>query len=369
LATTAWATGSMSGKDKPASIAFVVAGLGAGGAERVIALLTQAWIQSGREVCVISFDNPADPVYHQFDSRVRLMRLGVPQRGILSSIGRVMRLRAALRRQRPAIVISFLTKINVITLLASIALPVRVVVSERNNPRLQPSHVLWSWLVARLYPRAAGIVIQTESSRSCLPAAVAAAAVVIPNPLARTAVAVEPGAITLSAVGRLEHQKGFDLLLQAVSKVLGRHPGWRLCIWGEGPLRKNLETQIAGLGLTGQVILPGLSDTPGGWLATTGAFVLSSRYEGFPNALGEAMAAGLPVAAFDCDFGPSELIRNNNNGLLIPNGDVDAMAMALDRLLGDAALRRRLGAAARATATGYAPEIVFAKWQAAIQPT
>jgi glycosyltransferase involved in cell wall biosynthesis len=295
-----------------------------------------------------------------------LIRLGAAQRGIWSSIGRVRRLRSTLQRERPGTVISFLTKINVITLLATIGLRLRVVVSERNNPRQQTAHALWPWLLARLYPRADAIVIQTEASRICLPSSVAPHAIVIPNPIAAIGVHSEVDSTIVTAVGRLEYQKGFDLLLQAFALAAPRHPDWRLQIWGEGPLRHELEAAIAALGLANKASLGGLTATPGGWLATAGVFVLSSRYEGFPNALGEAMAAAIPAIAFDCDFGPADMIADNHNGLLVPAGDVVAMAAALDRLLDDAALRRRLGSAAQTAAAQYAPDAIFMRWQAVV---
>jgi glycosyltransferase involved in cell wall biosynthesis len=344
-------------------IAFVVAGLGAGGAERVIALLADRFLAAGRAVTVIAFDHPGDPVYHVFDRRVRLLRLGGRRGGLAAVAGRVRRLRKLLAQEKFGVVFSFLTKINVISLLAAIGLPVAVVACERNNPQRQAAHPVWQQLLHRLYPRAAAIVLQTEASRACLPGAVAARARVIANPIAvPPGIANGPRPQRLVAVGRLEAQKGFDLLLEAFAQVAPRHPQWQLAIWGEGPLRAALEAQLAALGLAGRAALPGLSATPGAWLATTGVFVLSSRYEGFPNALAEAMAAGLPVVAFDCRFGPGELIRNRIGGVLVPEGDVSGLAAALDGVMGDSILQSRLGAAARLAAGAYAPDYIFGMW-------
>lgn len=349
--------------NKPA-IAFVVAGLGAGGAERVIALLASAWVNDGRQVTVIAFDRPDDPVYHAFDDRIRLVRLGIAGGGAAAVARRVARLRAELRRGDFGVVISFLTKVNVVSLLATVGMPVPVIVCERNNPLRQAAHPAWRWLLHKLYPRAARIVIQTEASRSCLPPAVAKRARVIPNPLAAPPVGAMTGHLrVLTAVGRLDEQKGFDLLLSAFAMIAPRHADWHLAIWGEGPRRAELTTMIRSLGLDSRVSLPGLSKLPGAWLATAGAFVLSSRYEGFPNALGEAMAAGLPVIAFDCPFGPGEMIQNGINGLLIADADVEALAAGLDRFLGDGALRARLSGAARSAVIAYDPRNVFAAWR------
>lgn len=350
--------------DNLPAIAFVVAGLGAGGAERVIALLASAFVRSGRSVTVIAFDHDGDPVYHDFDPRVRLLRLGARRGGIIANADRVRRLRAVLRQSDFGVIISFLTKINVVTLLASRGLGIPVIACERNNPRRQVASPIWGMLLDRLYPRAAAIVLQTEASRSCLPEKVARSARIIPNPVTVGDRIASESPPLLAAVGRFESQKGFDLLIEAFGRVAPFHPEWRLAIWGEGPLRGALEAQVRAFGLADRVTLPGLSTTPGGWLESAGAFVLSSRFEGFPNALAEAMAAGLPVAAFDCSFGPSELVQHEVNGLLVKDGDVAALAAALDRLLGDAALRARLGSMARAASVEYAPDRIFEHWQA-----
>lgn len=350
-------------EDKPPAIAFVVAGLGAGGAERVIALLASAFVRDGRSVTVIAFDRDGDPVYHDFDPRVELLRLGGKRGGVLANVARVRHLRAALKHRDFGVVISFLTKINVIALLASHGLGIPVIVSERNNPLRQTASPVWAKLLDRLYPRAAAIVLQTATSRACLPENVAKSARIIPNPVAVDGVIASESPALLAAVGRFESQKGFDLLLEAFGRVAPVHPDWQLAIWGEGPLRGALEAQVGRLGLVDRVTLPGLSAVPGGWLQSAGAFVLSSRFEGFPNALAEAMAAGLPVAAFDCAFGPSELIDNEISGLLVADGDVAGLAAALDRLCGDAPLRVRLGVAAKAAATEYAPARIFERWR------
>ena len=105
----------------------------------------------------------------------------------------------------------------------------------------------------------------------------------------------------------------------------------------------------------------------GGWAEGASAFVLSSRYEGFANVLGEAMALGLPAIAFDCDFGPSELVHDGEDGLLVPAGDVAALADGLDRLLGDAPLRARLGAAARPAMRALDPKRIAGQWDAVIE--
>jgi glycosyltransferase involved in cell wall biosynthesis len=355
----------------PARIVFVIAGLGAGGAERVISLIAGAWVAQGRQVSVIAFDDPATPTFHRFDPRVRLVRLAIPPvagwRGAFTSLRRLIALRRALRESRAELAISFLTKINVLSLLASLGAPHRLIVSERNNPERQQLNPLWRVLLRRLEWRADGLVMQTRASLACIGRAAVARAQVISNPVKLAPPATGGRRPTLVAVGRLTHQKGFDLLIEAFARVADRHPDWTLLIWGEGEARATLEAQVAALGLAERVSLPGTSRSIEDWVCGAGAFVLSSRYEGFSNVLIEAMAAGLAVASFDCAYGPGEIITPDIDGLLVPDRDVAALAAAIDRLMADPALRARLGAAARAIGERYALPAIVAQWEAAAE--
>lgn len=335
-------------------VAFVLAALDAGGAERVVDLLSRAVLARGWEVTVITFDRPTDRIFHRYEERVRFRRLALPNaaRGparLLLMIRRVRALRQLLRAERFDVAVSFLTKINVLALLARIGTTTPMIVSERNNPLRQRSNAVWRILLDRLYPTAAAIVMQTEGSKRCLPPEQRARALVIPNPVpAPPAQSRSPAPPTIVAVGRLNEQKGFDLLLSAFAAIAGELPDWRLMIFGEGPERAALASRIDRLGLAGRASLPGLSTAPAGWIAACDIFVSSSRYEGFPNALAEAMRAGLPAVAFDCDFGPADLITDDVDGLLVPPENVPALAAALLRLATDKALCDRLGASAAA---------------------
>lgn len=349
-------------------IVFILAALDAGGAERIIDLVSRAALAQGWDVTIVTFDRPTDPVFHQYDARVRLRRLALPVAAkgpsrIVLMMRRIWALRKLLRKERFDVAVSFLTKVNVLALLARIGTGTPMIVSERNNPLRQRSHFVWKLLLDRLYPTATAIVMLTERSKICLPHAQRVRALVIPNPMLAPRAApriVSPP--TLVAVGRLTEQKGFDMLLNAFAEIADEVPNWRLKIFGEGPDRAALERQIERLGLGSRAFLPGASATPGDWVAAADAFVLSSRYEGFANVLAEAMGSGLPVAAFDCDFGPADMITDNVDGLLVPPEDTAALAAALRRLMTDAALRQRLGAAAVAGAVRFDARQVNKSW-------
>ena len=171
---------------------------------------------------------------------------------------------------------------------------------------------------------------------------------------ARAAEAVSdlPNMPVIVAAGRLVHQKGFDLLIRAFA---GKLPGREiaLVILGEGPDRAALQQLAERLGVEKRVRLMGFRANPWSYFARAAAFVCSSRWEGFGNVIIEAMACGTPVIATDCDFGPREIVRHDDSGLLVPAGNVDALGDAMRSLVDDRSLAARLAEAARRRACDF----------------
>ena len=347
-------------------IAFVTSGLGAGGAEQVIAQLAEDALAHGHRVDVIAFDAPDARVYHRFPAGVHLVRLGKGS-GLAGTISRILALRRHLVGTRPQLVVSFLTKINLVAALAVLGTEARLVCAERNNPERQGAQPLWNRLLTRAYLRADAIVCQTDAVRRCFAASLHNRLVTIPNPVPVPQASTTANDLpVVCAVGRLTRQKGFDRLIAAFAAIAHKVPQWRLEIWGEGQERRALEQQIAESRMEGRIVLRGLSETPRGWIAEAGIFVLASRYEGFPNALAEAMAAGIPVIATSCDFGPGEMIEQGRSGVLVDcrEGEPDeaGLAAALVGLIGDPALRESLGSGAARAMQRYRAEQVLASW-------
>ncbi|MEJ2374255.1 MAG: glycosyltransferase [Pseudolabrys sp.] len=150
----------------------------------------------------------------------------------------------------------------------------------------------------------------------------------------------------LVAVGRLIRQKGFDLLLRALARCEGAGKSARLVIVGEGPERPALEALARELSIAERVLMAGFAADPTAWYAHGDLFVLPSRWEGFGHVIVEAMACGLPVIAFDCPYGPADILAGSESGVLVPPGEAAALAAALDRMLGDPQHRAQLAAAA-----------------------
>lgn len=170
-------------------------------------------------------------------------------------------------------------------------------------------------------------------------------------------------ATTVLAAGRLNRQKGFDLLLRAFARIAPDHPEWRLRICGQGGDREELARLAAREGLAGIAELPGPRDL-GEEMAQASIFVLSSRSEGFPLVLLEAMSMGMAVVSFDCPTGPRDIVENERNGLLVPARDVEALADAVARMMEDGELRRRCAAAALETVQEYTVDAVGRRWEA-----
>ena len=354
-------------------IALVITALGAGGAERILLGMAHGGAAEGAAGTLITFEPPGTKPYYRVDPRVELRQLDLEAvrrprwRAAWQSVERIIALRRALRACQPDVAIAFLAKVNVISVLATRGLRLPLIVSERNNPQRQRFNPVWVWLRHRLYTRADGFVTPSEGVMRCFPRRLRARGKVIPNPVELPAsVPARAASRKLVAVGRLVHQKGFDLLLQAFARIAPAHPEWRLVIWGEGPERDTLKELREKLGLRRRVDLPGLTGRPGQWTDDAGLFVLSSRFESFGNVITEAMASALPVVAFDCPWGPREILRDQVEGVLVPQGDVAALAATLDRLLGDPARRAALGAAARQGARRFDRARVMTAWQEAI---
>ncbi|WP_440658323.1 glycosyltransferase family 4 protein [Ensifer adhaerens] len=352
-----------------ARITIIVSALGAGGTEHVVSLVASHWARLGCAVTVITLEAPASEPYYKFDPRVAIERLDVPVQKASKLqaawlvIRRLHRLRSVIRDSRPDFVLSFLTRTNVLTLLATRGLRFPVIVSERNNPAVQPFGPLWKWLQLRLYPRAFALVTMTKGALDYFSPEIRRLGRVIPNAINLPAGwENRRGNKMLTAVGRLTRQKGFDLLLEAFARIADTHPDWKLVIWGEGEARTELEAQRDALGLRDRVEMPGLTAKPGLWLETAEAFVLSSRYEGWGIVLLEAMAAGLPVVSFACDWGPTDMIADGEDGILVPNGDIAALADALSNLMADEALRARLAANAEANVRRYDAAHILSQW-------
>lgn len=348
-------------------IVLVQAGLSAGGAEKIVNLLAGHFAGKGHQVTVLSLAGMPDHSYFTYGSEIRVESFqtgNTNNRGLSARLANIRWLRGKFREIRPDLVISFLTKVNLFASIAARSAGVPVIVSERNNPNLQHAKSPWRFANRITGLLANRMVMQTRQAADSLPQYSRRRAVVIANPHtywgSTPVLPQDPPAFV--ATGRLDRQKGFDMLLDAFGQVAAAVPEAMLTIFGDGPEKQNLSDQVNRMGLEGCVQLAGRTEKPGDWIKSGNLFVLSSRFEGFPNVLVEAMSAGFAVVAFDCAWGPGELVSDRSNGLLVENASVEKLAEAMKELATDADLRARLSSLAPQAVESLSQDAIFAKW-------
>jgi GalNAc-alpha-(1->4)-GalNAc-alpha-(1->3)-diNAcBac-PP-undecaprenol alpha-1,4-N-acetyl-D-galactosaminyltransferase len=358
---------------------LIIYSLSSGGAERVMSRMANYWAANGWEITLLTFDHGSEPSFYDLDDRVQHLPLGIselssnPVVGIWNNLTSTQALRSAIVKSKPDAVISFMERTNIIAILANLGLNIPILVSERNDPAMLSPGKLWEVLRRWTYPFADRVVVQTERAGNYFSPKLQNRIFVMPNPVILPPTATTestaslPGDRSVIAVGRLVPQKGFDLLLQAFARLKDRYPEWTLTILGEGELRPQLELLRQELGLGERVDLPGRVKNPHELLKQADIFVMSSRFEGFPNALCEAMVCGLAVISTDCPNGPREIIRDGIDGILVPSEDVSALAAGMERLMSDPDVRKSLAAAAPAVAERFSLEQVMGMWASLVK--
>lgn len=344
-------------------LTLAISSLAAGGAEHVLSAMASHWAEREWPVTFVTLDSTSTDFYPLHPSVDRIaLNASRDSRTLLqavsSNVDRVQRLREAIRASQPDVVISFMTSTNVLALIAARREHVPVVVSERADPTHSPITSAWARLRRLTYPWASAIVVQTPEVGEWANGFMRPEAVkIIPNfvvpptdgfrrygtPTVANAPSAKPRVRQVMGMGRLDDQKGFDLLIRAFAKCREQRPGWQLTILGEGVKRAEFEQLARELHVEADVRLLGRVEDPATYLRNADLFVLSSRYEGFPNALLEAMALGLPVVATDCPSGPAHIVRDGIDGLLVPSEDVGALGTAMAALMDDEGRRTAMG--------------------------
>lgn len=328
-----------------------------GGAERVLSTVCSELAARGHHVSVLTFDRPGSRPFYALDGRVRRIDLGIGDSSREARPGETLRRMAALRRvarqESPQVAVGFMHSMFVPLALALTGTGIPVVGSEHIVPEHYRTRPLQYALLVAVSPFLSKITVLSESIRIRYPAPLRRRMVVMPNPVTTASGQADPGAVkarhVLLNIARLDPQKDHATLLRAFARIAPDHPDWELKIFGEGPLRRELEKMIRDLGLEGRVRLPGITSDIEAEYRMADAFVISSRYESFGLATAEAMSHGLPVAGFaDCP-GTNELIQDGSTGLLAAAVPDRAMSLSreLERLMSDPDLRRSLGDAAR----------------------
>jgi GalNAc-alpha-(1->4)-GalNAc-alpha-(1->3)-diNAcBac-PP-undecaprenol alpha-1,4-N-acetyl-D-galactosaminyltransferase len=339
-------------------IILLTSSLGAGGAERVASTLCNAWSNRGNEVSLIpTFSGGGNPFY-MINEGVELVYLAdivnIKGKSLLGSFYRLITLRSMLKERNPDVVISFLPNVNVALIVSSIGLDFPIIVSERRDPSSQPCSKFWELACWLTYRFADALVVQTTSvklsikyiypklNRVC----------VIPNPLPEE-VRLEGGRKktierkVLLSLGRLSEEKQVDHIIKSFSLLAHIFLDWDLHVYGDGRELVSLKNLVEQLDMQGRVFFMGCTDNPWSVMVNSDIFVMTSKFEGFPNALLEAMGLGLPCIAYDCPSGPNDITRAGKDALLVPLNDRSALTESLNKLMSNEQLQKSLGLQAK----------------------
>lgn len=318
-------------------ILFYINAIHDGGAERVMVNLAKYFSDTGCEtILVTSFRDTWEYKVEGNVKRLSLEEKEIKQGKIKRNFSRIIKLRAILKKEKPDVAVSFMAEPNFRLLVASLGLNVKTIVSVRNDPNKEYAGRIGKFVGKCLLPLADGCVFQTKEAQEWFPERLQRKSTIIINAVKEEFFNIErkPVAGEIITCGRLEVQKNHKLLIDAFSEVVKEHPYAKLKIYGEGSLRDVLQEQINKLGLQNKAFLMGATNDVAKALQTADLFVLSSDYEGMPNALMEAMAAGVPCISTDCPCGgPRSLIDNYNNGVLIQINNKKMLSKELKRIL------------------------------------
>lgn len=347
-------------------ILFYINKISDGGAERVIVNLANSFSNIGYEaVMVTSLKTEKEYPLNEKVKRLVLLQNAKKHGFIRKNIKLTSSLRKAVKEEKPDIVISFMAEPNFRAIVSTLGMKTKTLISVRNDPNKEYPSKVYRFLARHLYKKADGIVFQTEDAKAWFSDTIQKKSEIIANDVNPVFFETEYiGGKDIVTLGRLCEQKNHKLLINAYKKIADKHPDVNLRIYGAGPLEEELKGFISEMELSDRVFLMGKTMDSQKVLSTAKCFVLSSDYEGMPNALLEALVVGVPSISTDCPCGgPRALIDNGKNGILVPINDVDAISEALDKLISDVAFAKKLSENAKESSERFKPDIVFGNWK------
>jgi glycosyltransferase involved in cell wall biosynthesis len=362
----------------PKKICLVTASLtDQGSANAILQMMANHWAETGHQVSILTFDPPEDP-YYELDASIEYQALDLfyPSKSKAAAIrnffSRLLHIRNAIRKRSPDIVICLLEDPIIRVILGTRGLGVPVLGVVHTDPAHYILPGVWEKFRRLTFPLADGIVVLTENIRQNFPKTIRRKTSVIPNPLrlpptSETGIDV-PRPMILS-VGRLIELKRHDMLLDSFASLSAKYPDWTLAIVGDGPLMESLRIQAKELDVESRVLFPGHTHTVGDWFSQSDIFVMTSLHEGFPLALCEAMAMGVPAIVTDYPAGPDAIITHADEGMVVPLHSPEALTNCLDQLMGDPGRRDAMGKAASRIAQRLAPENILQMWDDLIDRT
>jgi GalNAc-alpha-(1->4)-GalNAc-alpha-(1->3)-diNAcBac-PP-undecaprenol alpha-1,4-N-acetyl-D-galactosaminyltransferase len=338
---------------------FIIGALSFGGAERVICNLANEFSRNNHDVILIAL-HKREPSY-MLNKEITVINGVNGNTPLLIAIN----LRKILKREKAQVVISFMTHINIVTIFSNLGLKSKVFISERSNPYMAPKQLTRKLLRDIFYPLASGVVFQTEDAQNYFSKKIKKKSVVIPNPVfIEEKLANFTKEKRIITVGRLVKPKRQDVLIKAFGKIYDKFPRYTLEIYGEGPEKENLNNLIAELDLEKSVFLRGVSKELHSKIRNAQLFVLTSEYEGMPNALMEAMALGIPSISTDCPIGgPKSVIDNMVNGILVPVNEEEKLVKSIDLLLSNEKLRNKISLESSKVKNNFSLQKIAKEWE------
>lgn len=344
---------------------FYISTIQGGGAARVMVNLANAFYKSGEQIhFVMNFTAEHDYELCKGIERYVLDNNTRAKKYLHRTINRIVGLRKLIKSIKPDICVSFMKENNYRLVAANLGLQPKTIVSVRNDPnRTYGNGVrrLFSYIILGLSD---GIVFQTTDAQVYFPSFIRKKSAVIMNEVSDSFfVQSEHYGSYFLAAGRLSRQKNYPMLLEAFKKVCDHHPDIKLKIFGEGKLLGQLKQMSERLRLNSNVFFEGFSGDMKQVYSDAICLLLTSDYEGIPNTMLEALASSVPVISTDCPCGgPRMIIQNDKNGYLVPVGDTEAFAYAIEKVVTDKSHHTKLKQGAYNTAQLFRSDIILAKW-------
>lgn len=344
------------------SILFVSGNMQRGGAQRVMSQIANAYAEKGWDVSIAML--LGNEVCYELNKKITIFELvqhGSYYRALLRWI---FRLRRLVRQKKPDVIVSFVGRINMITMLANLGTGIPVVVSERNDPAHDRRNKFEVTMCRLFYRLADKIIFQTSYQQRFYGKSCAKHSVIIGNPIAAPFYEGVHNSNDIIAVGKLDLQKNHSMLIQAFSMIAQDHPQVNVHIFGNGGLQEQLQEQIDMLGLHERVFLEGNTNRIFEVMQKYRYFVMCSDYEGLSNALLEAMASGMVCVSTDWS-GVEDVLEDGVNGFITPKGDVDALANLLKQIMAKG--YSDIAQCAINRAGFYSHENIVEKWMQAVE--
>ena len=332
------------------------------GASKVMKFIAKEMAEKGLDVCIL-------PIFDKYteeeipNCNIIHLEIKANIKGIWR-IGALKKIRNEIIKEKPDLVCCFVSDVCVMGRISTLGLPVKLISCDRGNPK--SDGILWSTISGWAYKNSDACVFQLEEVKNFFENKNIKKSYVIPNPFVKDDSKFVDFSLRKKSIvssGRFTDQKGYDILIKAYNEVYKKHPDYNLIIYGDGPLRKSYEKQIKELNLEEKIKLPGFIKNVSEVIKDASVFCLSSRYEGIPNSLIEALSLGIPSVATDCEPGGARfLLDNERRGILVPIDDYIALADGINYMIENSEDAKQFATTAIEVRNLFEPTKIAEKW-------